>query len=177
MISRGSQKYENHFVVCYFFIAVYTRTDWTSGSCPDWENPPAPPRQVGTSILLAQLRRSRGSYTAPSTLLLSTETPQTHRRLTTVRRNTIEAHLCIADLVTRAACCLYLPLTATRSEKGPAMASPSSLLGEVAKGAPWQYLHTNMVLGETVDGWCWPKCREQDSHACWYLAMSRLAEV
>ena len=119
----------------------------------------------------------QGSYPAPTTLLLSTETPQTHRRLTTVRRNTIEAHLCIAELVTRAAFCLYLPLTATRSEKGPAMASPSSLLGEVAKGAPWQYLHTNMVLGETVDGWCWQKCREQDSHACWYLAMSRLAEV
>ena len=99
----------------------------------------------------------QGSYPAPTTLLLSTETPQTHRRLTTVRRNTIEAHLCIAELVTRAACCLYLPLTATRSEKGPAMASPSSLLGEVAKGAPWQYLHTNMVLGETVDGWC--SCR------------------
>ena len=69
----------------------------------------------------------------------------------------IEAHSCIADLATRAACCRYLPLTATRSEKERAMASPSSLPGEGAKGAPWQYLHTNMVLGETVDGWC--SCR------------------
>ena len=46
----------------------------------------------------------------------------------------IEAHSCIADLATRAACCRYLPLTATRSEKEPAMASPSSLPGEGAKG-------------------------------------------
>ena len=62
-----------------------------------------------------------------------------------------------ADLVTRAACCLYLPLTATRSERDPTIASPPSLQGEGAKEAPWQYLHKSMVLVETVYGWCWPK--------------------
>ena len=35
----------------------------------------------------------------------------------------IEAHSCIADLATRAACCRYLPLIATRSEN--AIAEPA----------------------------------------------------